>query len=50
MVSGDIENEFGEIIAAEYAKVDLETGEVEYEVLELGEDNSPLPGHEGGEY
>ena len=41
MVSGDIENEFGEIIAAEYAKVDLETGEVEYEVLELGEDNSP---------
>jgi len=50
MVSGDIENEFGEIIAVEYAKVDLETGEVEYEVLELGEDNSPHPGHEGGEY
>jgi len=41
MVSGDIENEFGEIIAAEYAKVDIETGEVDYETLELGEDNSP---------
>ena len=50
MVSGDIENEFGEIIAVEYAKVDIETGEVEYEVLELGENNSPHPGHEGGEY
>ena len=36
MVSGDIENEFGEIIAVEYAKVDIETGEVEYEVLEFG--------------
>lgn len=36
MVSGDIENEFGEIVACEYAKVDLETGEVEYEVLEFG--------------
>ena len=42
MVSGDIENDFGEIIAVEYAKVDIETGEVDYEVLELwGEDDSP---------
>jgi len=36
MVSGDIENDFGEIIAAEYARVDIETGEVEFEVLEFG--------------
>ena len=36
MVSGDIENDFGEIIAVEYAKVDIETGEVDYEVLEFG--------------
>jgi len=71
MVSGDIENDFGEIIAVEYGKADLETGEVDYEVLEfggipdseedfetedefetleLGENNSPHPGHEGGEY
>ena len=41
MVSGDIENEFGEIIAVEYGKVDLETSEVDYETLELGEDDSP---------
>ena len=37
MVSGDIEDEFGEVVACEYAKVDIETDEVEYEVLEFGD-------------